>query len=255
MCLIVFAYEVHPRYRLVLAANRDEFFVRPTQPLHWWKYPNILAGRDLQGGGSWLGLDRAGRLAAVTNVRNPRDILPGRRSRGELVPAFLSQPQPGAEFATSLDASAYPGYNLLLLDRTGLTWHSNRADSPRPLSPGLYALSNAALDTPWPKVERAKALLATLLAGSAALDLTPLLQILADRRQPADEELPDTGVGRTWERLLAPLFICGSDYGTRCSTALLYGHDGRIQLVERSHDQGAGNNDRNFTWNVDEAGN
>lgn len=255
MCLIVFAYEIHAHYRLVLAANRDEFFTRPTRPLHWWEQPKILAGRDLQGGGSWLGLDRTGRLAAVTNVRNPRDILPGRRSRGELVPAFLSQPETGPEFVAGLDSAAYPGYNLLLFDRSGLTWHSNRSTPQLTLRPGLYALSNAALDTPWPKVERAKALLAELLASRAPLTPAALLDLLADRSQPADAELPDTGVGPAWERLLAPLFIHGSDYGTRCSTALLYGHDGRIQVVERSHDQGAGNSDRKFAWTVDEAGN
>lgn len=248
MCLIVFAYDLHADYRLVLAANRDEFFTRPTAPAYWWPEEGILAGRDLQGGGSWLGLDRQGRMAAVTNVRNPRDIRPGGRSRGEMVPHFLAQSRSGPEFATALDAAAYPGFNLLLCDDSDLTWHSNRAVTPRLLRPGVYALSNAALDTPWPKVLRAKKLLTPLLT-EAKLEPAALLALLADTRQPDDAELPDTGVGREWERLLAPIFIRGMEYGTRCSTVLLQHRNGEVSFTERTYEHARGvYSDVRFTY-------
>lgn len=237
MCLIVFAYDMHPDYRLVLAANRDEFFTRPTASAQWWPDAEILAGRDLQGGGSWLGVDRQGRLAAVTNVRNPRDILPGRRSRGEMVPGFLSRAQSGPEFVATLDTDAYPGFNLILFDGSILTWHSNRAVAPRSLPPGLYALSNAALDTPWPKVRRAKKLLAAVLAGGE-IEIAELFALLADTQRPAADELPETGVGLAWEQLLAPIFIRGEDYGTRCSTVVLQLKNGETSFSERNFEAG-----------------
>lgn len=233
MCLIVFAYRIHPRYRLILAANRDEFYTRPAAPADWWESPAILAGRDLLQGGSWLGLDRRGRLAAVTNVRNPADILPGRRSRGELVPAFLAGTASAGDFAAGLDGTVYPGFNLLLDDGQELVWSSNRAVAPRRLPPGLYALSNAALDTPWPKVLRAKQLLAARLAD-ATLAPEALLQLLADDRQPDDDQLPDTGVGRARERALAPIRIRTPDYGSRTATVVLAGRDGTVEFVERT---------------------
>jgi uncharacterized protein with NRDE domain len=239
MCLIVFAYDMHPDYRLVLAANRDEFTSRPTASARWWQEPEILAGRDLSMGGSWLGLDRCGRMAAVTNVRNPRESHPGTRSRGEMVPAFLAQPRSGPAFATTLDADAYPGYNLLLYDASVLTWHSNRALPPRLLPPGLYALSNAALDTPWPKALRAKKLLAPLLSGRG-LGPGALFTLLADTRQPDDADLPDTGIGLDWERLLAPIFIRGEVYGTRSSTVVLQRRNGAVSFFERTFSPGAG---------------
>lgn len=233
MCLIVFAYEIHPRYRLLLAANRDEFYARPSEPIHWWQQPEILAGRDLQGGGSWLGIDRRGRVAALTNVRNPADIRPGRRSRGELVPAFLGQPDSARHFAAGLNGNSYPGFNLLLYDGSGISWLSNRAASAPPLAPGLYALSNAALDTPWPKILRAKRLLADLLE-SPEVAPDSLMQLLADTWQPEESELPDTGVGRAWERALAPICIHAPDYGSRASTVILIDRAGCVNLVERT---------------------
>jgi len=236
MCLIVFAYDMHPDYRLILAANRDEFFDRPATPAHWWDEPAILAGRDLQRGGSWLGLDRRGRLAAVTNVRNPQDILPDRHSRGELVPGFLRHRRAAADFVSSLDNAGYAGYNLLLADGHGVHWSSNRLSPAKLLPPGLYALSNAALDTPWPKVRRAKLLLANHLA-ERAIDPAALFALLADGQRPDDAALPDTGVGRDWERQLAPIFIQGAEYGTRCSSVLLQHRKGQVTFIERTFDQ------------------
>lgn len=233
MCLIVFAYDYHPRYRLILAANRDEFYARPTEPAHWWRQPEILAGRDLQGGGSWLGIDRRGRLAAVTNVRNPADLLPGRRSRGELVPAFFAQARPAADFAAAVAGQDYPGYNLLLVDGSGAHWSSNRAAPAPGLAPGEYALSNAALDTPWPKVRRVKELFRAALAAGP-LDVEGLFALLADTWQPDAAELPDTGVGRDWERSLAPICIRTPTYGSRTSTLVLMERDGTTRLIERT---------------------
>lgn len=236
MCLIVFAYDLAPDYRLVLAANRDEFFTRPAAQAHWWRKPEILAGRDLQGGGSWLGLDRSGRLAAVTNVRNPTDIVPGRRSRGELVSEFLRQSLGASDFAVNHDNGSYAGYNLLLFDGHGAHWSSNRAAPARQLTAGLYALSNAALDTPWPKVRRAKQLLAALVAGGK-IEAEGLFALLSDIQRPDDAELPDTGVSRDWERLLAPIFIRGAEYGTRCSSVLLQHRNDDVTFIERTFDR------------------
>lgn len=248
MCLIVFAYDLDPDYRLVLAANRDEFFTRPAAQAHWWREPEILAGRDLQGGGSWLGLDRSGRLAAVTNVRNPTDIISGRRSRGELVPEFLRQSLGASDFAVNHDNGSYAGYNLLLFDGHGAHWSSNRAAPARQLTAGLYALSNAALDTPWPKVRRAKQLLAALVAGGK-IEAEGLFALLADIQRPDDAELPDTGVSRDWERLLAPIFIQGEEYGTRSSSVLLQRRNGEVSFTERTiESRDGGFADGHFTF-------
>jgi uncharacterized protein with NRDE domain len=249
MCLIALALGQHPRYPLVIASNRDEFLHRPAAALDWWqaqpdKAP-LLGGRDLQAGGTWLALSPSGRLAMLTNVRDlPRHkaVAP---SRGAIVPAWLDSREPMADFWRDTAAQDHNPFNLLAADLPAgqWWWADDRARAPRALGPGLYGLSNAALDTPWPKVQRLKRALARALEGSpspTALE-TMLFAALADRSRPHDDTLPDTGVGLERERWLAPPFIRTPDarYGTRCSTLLIaehHGHGIRARVVERQFD-------------------
>ncbi|WP_207062299.1 NRDE family protein [Motiliproteus sp. SC1-56] len=245
MCLIAFAYRVHPRYPLILVANRDEFYERPTRRAHFWpEHPDLLAGQDLVQGGTWLGVTRQGRLAAVTNVRDGRRPAdPRHRSRGSLTRGFLQGAQPAAPFLEELtrEPDAYGGFNLLLGDGDGLYFYSNRDGCPpQPLGPGVYGLSNATLNTPWPKVQTLKAGLEKALSRDvlAARDLLPLLQ---NRHSPEDAQLPDTGVGLDLERTLAPCFIHGETYGTRASTVLTINADNEVEFLEQNYDAtGAG---------------
>lgn len=253
MCLILVAWQSHPDYALVVAANRDEFYARPAAPVHWWDdAPHVLAGRDraevIGEPGTWMGITADGRFGALTNYRAPSEKRTDARSRGELVAGFLRGSQsPGRYVADLSDGDAprspnsYNGFNLLAGDLHDLWWYSNRAPGgqPRRLKPGLYGLSNALLDTPWPKVRsRVGALAETLAAdsGAAHASAEPYLQLLADTRQAADFELPETGVAPEWEKLLSSAFIRSPSYGTRASTVLRVRHDGRFDLSERSFD-------------------
>lgn len=242
MCLIAFTWNTHPRLRLLLVANRDEFHARPTAPLGWWAdAPDVLAGRDLQEGGTWLGISRSGRVAAVTNVRGPDAGHRYARSRGHLVGDFLSGNLSAARYAKHLepDAASYGGFNLLLFDGAEGLHLSNRPSfAAAPISPGLHALSNAALDTPWPKALAAQARLQTWLARleTPEDEGEDLFTALADRRIAADSELPNTGVGPDMERLLSSAFICTPRYGTRSTSLLRLGHDGSAALRERRFD-------------------
>jgi uncharacterized protein with NRDE domain len=231
MCLIALAWQSHPDYPLVVAANRDEFHDRATAPARFWpEAPELLAGRDLAAGGTWLGVTRHGRFAALTNFREPQAPR-GERSRGLLVSSFLQGRDSPLSYAQAVmaEADCYGGFNLLLGDGHMLVVLSNRGTPPQVLAPGVYALSNHLLDTPWSKVEHARRALQAELA-----DPTPagLLALLADETPAADAELPDTGVGLAMERLLSPPFIRSPRYGTRASTALLLGQR-RIRFVEQ----------------------
>lgn len=256
MCLAAFAIKAHPRFPLVIAANRDEFFTRATAPMGWWhaQGTDILAGRDLVAGGTWFGLTRAGRLALLTNVREPARQDPEAPSRGALVVDWLAASDDAARFARRLPGR-YNGFNLITADLGQDDWHwiSNRAPRPQPLGGGIHGVSNAALDTPWPKTVGLKAALASALAdvgdaGDAAGLTDTLLRALADDQPADDADLPDTGVGLARERLLSPRFVRLPDpqrpavalYGTRCATVLLIEAlaDGRrvTHVVERSID-------------------
>ena len=232
MCLAVVAIGVHPRYRLVVAANRDEFHRRPTAAAQWWP-EGWFGGRDLTAGGTWLGIARSGRWALLTNVREPSRHDPAAPSRGAWVPAFLRSD--GAPSVALADACAAPGngFNLLGGDAVTTAWASNRAAAPKTLGGGIHALSNALLDTPWPKVVRTRDALRRWCADpDAALD--GLLDLLDDRAEAADADLPATGVPLAWERRLSAPFIVGADYGTRCSTAFTFDARQEIEFVERS---------------------
>lgn len=234
MCLILLAWRSHPDYPLVVAANRDEFFVRPTSPAAFWdEAPQVLAGRDLEAGGTWLGATRNGRFAALTNYRNPARMKQGAPSRGELVSRYLKGEQSAVAYLTELEAIAdrYNGFNLLFGDLQELCCFSNCGEGERHLSPGIYGLSNHLLDTPWPKVARGKSALGAAL--QALPDEAPLLALLRDDSVAPDEELPRTGVSQEWERLLSAAFVRAPDYGTRSASVLLRDRAGSVRFIEQ----------------------
>ena len=238
MCLILFAYKVHPAYNLILAANRDEFYERPSASADFWEdSPQVLAGRDLQEGGTWMGIERTGRFAAITNYRDPASWKSNAPSRGELVSNYLCGNQRIDKYldGISRQAKLYNGYNLILGDRHELFAYSNRGERQK-LNPGIYGLSNHLINTPWPKVTRGKKLLAETLDKKGAELEDGLFTLLADRKIPADHKLPDTGIGLEWERLLSSIFIASPSYGTRSSTILLIGKNGRVKFVEKVYD-------------------
>jgi uncharacterized protein with NRDE domain len=233
MCLILVAWQVHAGFPIVIAANRDEFHRRPTSAARWWlDRPRLLAGRDLQAGGTWLGITADGQIAALTNYRDPSRIKPNAPSRGELVLQVLDSPAPiGARLAQLRAVGAqYSGFNLLCTDGRELGVYESVADAARLLAPGIYGLSNHLLDTPWPKVQRAKSQLANAL-GSLP-DEAALLRLLRDDSVAADHELPRTGVSLDWERLLSSAFITAGDYGTRSSTVIRVDAAGRVSFRE-----------------------
>lgn len=249
MCLIALAWAQHPRYPLVIAANRDEFLRRPSAGLDWWS-PSpaavpVLGGRDLQAGGTWMGLSGNGRLALVTNVRDPLRQNPGAPSRGTIVSAWLTTLQSADEFWAGIAAARHNPFNLLAADwaRDECWYAGDASTAPRKLGAGLYGLSNAALDTPWPKVQRLKHALSRALTESASTSTleTMLFAALADRTTVPDVALPNTGIGIERERWLAPAFIRApdADYGTRCSTLLIAERDAQglsLQMIERQFD-------------------
>jgi uncharacterized protein with NRDE domain len=240
MCLVVVALAAHPRYPLVVAANRDEFHARAALPAHWGEhspYAGMLAGRDAVAGGTWMGVRRDGRWALVTNVRDGRRFDSEAPSRGELVPAVLNAAsEPSLALATFMrQADRYNGYNLLAGDADSVTWMSNRAPESQPLAQGVHGLSNARLDTPWPKLTRTKAAVSAWVTRGDD-NLSPLFNALANRICAPDAELPVTGVPLEWERLLSAPFIVSEDYGTRCSTVLAITRNGDARFVERSFD-------------------
>lgn len=238
MCLILLAYDSHPDYKLLLAANRDEFYERPTAPLEIWAdNPRIAAGRDLRGGGTWMGVSPDGRLAALTNYRDPQDTKTDAPTRGTLVTDFLTSHTPARAYLENLrgSAGAYNGFNLVVYDGAELCFFSNREDEVKSIRPGWHGLSNHLLDSPWPKVARGVTLFKTAVAGGAPSP-EAVFDVLDDRTQPPDETLPQTGVGLEWERILAPLFIKSPVYGTRSSSLVTIDRSGRLDFYERTHD-------------------
>lgn len=229
MCLVVLAYKVHPGYPLMVAANRDEFHDRPTKPLHFWEdAPHILAGRDERAGGTWMGLTTAGRFAALTNYRDLRRPQVQGPSRGALVKHVLEQEL--GDGSTSI----YPGFNLIHGHFGDLSYHSNITGVRMALEPGIHGLSNHLLNTPWPKVQRAKAGMEAAVRGSKP-DVEGLFALLADAEPAPDEALPDTGIGLEWERALSPIRIRTDGYGTRCSTVVLVDVEGNARYMERTY--------------------
>lgn len=239
MCLLLMALNTNPAYKLILLANRDEYYERPSASARFWdEAPSVLAGKDLRAGGTWLGVTKNGRIAAVTNYRDPSSMKEGAPSRGRLVSDFLLGQEGPLEYLDKLDQEAgkHNGFNLIMGDKGRLYWYSNRGDGVQSLPPGIYGLSNHLLDTPWPKVAKSKDALAHLLSEQEDPSLEELFRILADHTIADDEYLPDTGVSLEWERILSPIFIVSPTYGTRSSTVLLIDVQDRVTFVEKTFD-------------------
>ena len=243
MCLLIFAHQIDPRYRLVLAANRDEFHARPTAPAAFWpEHPDLLAGRDLEQGGTWMGITRAGRFAAITNYRDPARTSPAPRSRGELPLDYLTGNLDPQSYLLGLSdrTQEYAGFNLLVGDSDSLWYLSNSAAprdcAPRRLQPGLYGLSNASLDTPWPKVVLGKTRLRALLANNE-LDHDTLTTVVGDRQLADPQDLQRQGLGNDMDQILSAQFITAGSYGTRSSTTLWSDRQGLVHWRESSFDE------------------
>lgn len=253
MCLILFAHDVHPEYRLILVSNRDEFHDRPAEPLHAWEDPNgLIGGRDLNAGGAWLATTPDGRWGTVTNFRDfPH--LPAPQSRGDLVVDFLRADSSAPDYLRELRPrhDQFAGFNLLLGDVSGLWWTSNRAEPsavPRPVEPGIHGLSNEFLDTPWPKVVRGRRELADALKSGAVSPET-LFGLVRDDSPAPDALLPSTGLEPSRERALSSAFVRTPDYGTRASTVLLLGRDGSGAMIERRFGpEGEVEGEREMRW-------
>lgn len=241
MCLMLFAWRAHPDYRLVFAGNRDEAYQRPSASAAFWDdEPCVFGGRDLEKGGSWLGLTRAGRMAAVTNYRDGPPHRAAPRSRGELVANFLRTqvgPQP---YLKQIHAAGgqYGGFSLIVGDPARLFYCANRGNGFEEITPGVHGLSNHLLDTPWPKVKKGRERLDALLGQTQSNLVQGLFELLGDRTVAPDAELPDTGVGLQRERELSPCFIAGKRYGTRASTVLLISRDNEVLFIERNFGPG-----------------
>ncbi|MFP3917329.1 NRDE family protein [Lysinibacillus telephonicus] len=241
MCLINFHFQDHPLYKLIVVANRDESYARPTKRAGFWDdEPNILAGRDLLQMGTWLGVSRQGRFAAITNFRDPS--LPERtKSRGEIVRMFLSESRSNKEFIDELKNSRelYGGYNVLVGDGNQLMHYNNILDEINEIQPGTHSLSNYSLNTSWPKVVKGKQRLYEYLQSNPGrIECEELFKIVDDITVANDEDLPDTGVGIELERLLSPIFIKMPNYGTRCSTVVLINKNNEITFVEKTFQEG-----------------
>jgi uncharacterized protein with NRDE domain len=237
MCLIFFSLREHPEYPVIVAANRDEFYQRPTQPVDFWaEAPNILAGRDLQAEGTWLGVSRTGRFAFVTNFRDPANIRSAAPSRGKLVSNFLQSKQSPEDYIGEVAerGADYNGFNLVVGTATEAWYVSNYQSGSRALAPGYYGLSNALLETPWPKLVQGKEKLRPLM-NQSTLDSESVFRVLYDQQRASDNELPDTGIGLERERALSSMFIKTTGYGTRCSTLLLIDRHQQVQITERTY--------------------
>jgi len=241
MCLILLSYKQHPVYPLVFAANRDEFYDRPSAPASFWEdRPELLAGRDLREGGTWFGITRQGRMAALTNYRDPASVKLQAPSRGWLVRDYLCSQEDAADYLKKLEKQAdqYNGFSVILGDPFRLYYYSNR-NTAIALTPGLYGLSNALLNTPWPKAERGKRRLGELLSQTDNPLPEDLLSILRDQARPDDRLLPDTGIGLEWERILSSMFITSAIYGTRSSSLLLVDRKRQVTFIERIYNGGS----------------
>jgi uncharacterized protein with NRDE domain len=237
MCLILLAWRVHRDYPLVVAANRDEFFSRPTAAADFWSDADVLAGRDLRDNGTWMGVSRSGRFAALTNYRDPDRQREGRVSRGELVSAFLVANQQPAPWLAGrvVESDRYNGFNLIAAADGELAWASNITGECHVLGPGVYGLSNHLLDSPWPKLRAGRSALERAL--NALPDTRPLFELLRDDTVHPDDQLPRTGVSLEWERLLSSAFVRAPGYGTRSSTVLLVRRDGAQSFDEQTWDE------------------
>lgn len=240
MCLILFSWDNHPKYKLILAANRDEFYERPTDKLNKWRdYTGVLAGRDLTCGGTWMGIHEKNRFTALTNYRDPTRILKDAPSRGDLTTDFLvSNDSPSGYFSEKESKlNQYNGFNLLVGDFNQLGYFNNVDNQYQKLSPGTYGLSNALLNTPWPKLQKAKNAFEQVVSAESP-DVHQLYKIMQDSTLADDDALPETGVPYEWEKAISAIFIETETYGTCCSTVLTVTHKGHGEIREWSYPVG-----------------
>lgn len=258
MCLVVFAWKAHPDYKLIVAANRDEFHGRPSQDAHWWPdLPNVLGGRDLQAGGTWLAMSRSGRFATVTNYRERQPPRSGARSRGEIVTDFVTGESEAGSYVSSFAGETYAGVSVLAANTStddgneSIGYTSNRSDEAVTLEAGVYGLSNASLDTPWAKLVRTRETLAALVE-SDNVNTTELLRLLADKTPAASSEVDNTELPFKLARALTAPFIVSDTYGTRCSTTLMISNEGKAAFCERRFDpRGIATGDSTFSFNCE----
>ena len=240
MCLIIFSWRTHPEYKLILVANRDEFYERNTDKADYWKdYPDILAGRDLKAGGTWMGITKKGRFSAITNYRDFRNIKKNAPSRGELTAGFLKGTLSVEDYIQKLKANAhlYNGFNLILGDKDNLYYFSNQNMELTNLKPGIHGLSNHLLNTRWPKVEKGKEKMRRVLK-SDLFSSADLIDSFYNVDMAPDHLLPDTGIGLDLERNLSPMFILMDQYGTRCTTVIAIDKNDQVLFQERSFNKG-----------------
>lgn len=237
MCLILLSLQQHPSYRLIVAANRDEYYDRPsTPPTFWSEAPDLLAGKDLKSDGTWLGITRKGRIGAVTNYRDPSSNKKSAPSRGWLVRDFLLGSDGAEEYLTRVrrEGRRYNGFNLVVGVGDELYWYSNREGEIVKLSRGLHGISNQLLDTPWPKMIRGKHGMSEILGKDGEIPPEILFELLRDRTQALEEDLPDTGVGIEWERILSPIFTVSPTYGTRSSTLIFIDRKDQVTFIDKT---------------------
>lgn len=238
MCLIAFAYKSHPKYKLILTANRDEFYARPTAPADWWEdYPLILGGRDLEAKGTWMAVSKEGRFAAVTNYRDIKNIKEEARSRGDLPTNFLLDESSAQQYASEVleRGDEYNGFNLLVMDED-MVHVSNYGDKINVLQPGIYGLSNALLDTPWTKVKRAKADFKSVIESDFQIE--DLIGVMINTDLAPDHELPETGLEYDLEKAISAMCIITPDYGTCCTTVITIDYEGQVEFIENSYPVG-----------------
>ncbi|MBN2614893.1 MAG: NRDE family protein [Bacteroidales bacterium] len=235
MCLIYCSLNEHPKYQLIIAANRDEFYDRPALGAHWWDTPRILAGKDLKAGGTWLAVNRQGKFAALTNYRDPAEFNIQKKSRGNIVVDYFNTENESAFFENLLNSrTMYNGYNFIGFDQGKVHYYSNRLAAVTVLEKGSFALSNHLLDTDWPKVRKIKSGMTRLLT-TTPLDTDAVFELLSDTSCAPDDQLPHTGVPMETERMLSSVFIQSEKYGTRSSNVILMDYSGRIEFEERTH--------------------
>ncbi len=238
MCLIFVSLRNHPTYKLIIAANRDEFYQRKTAPATFWvDQPTIVGGRDLEASGTWMAMNKNGKISMVTNYRDPLNINPNAPSRGQLVSDYLLMDAKPNDYLKSIEENgkAYNGFNLIVGSADELHYYSNYKGEVEEIQSGLHGLSNHLLNTPWPKVTQGKEKMKSLLA-SRDVDPIKLFDFLYDENKASDEKLPDTGVGLERERMLSSMFIKSPNYGTRCSTVVMIDHANDVYFSERVYD-------------------
>ncbi|PID25092.1 NRDE family protein [Sporosarcina sp. P7] len=254
MCLLAFQLQSHPKYQLVMMANRDEAYARPTARANFWSdHPDILAGRDLEQMGTWLGINTQGKVAALTNYRDFTLPQTGKLSRGHIVSSYLQSSLSAQDYMEQLHTNRedYAGCNVLAGSAKEMFYYSNIEQSIQHLPNGTHGLSNALLNTPWPKVDKTKALLADYLQQTETIDPNILFGMMQRAEPFPIEQLPDTGVGEDLERLLSSIFIASKDYGTRCTTVLTIDREDRVEFEERTYKKGVFTATQKFSFRIE----